>query len=178
MCQCGKRREACGCVGPCGQPRRAPQPSERGGGDPILQLRLGQAHRARTAQARRTDRLGQRAFPCCASRRLLRALCWRLPLARGLEGCVLVAGAHCERPRWGGRLGTGGACRTGLALRPCKPHRDDGRRVAGVSGDPLSPPTPVRTGGHVHVPGHHARGHIAPLLGCGLPTRVRVYWSP
>src|SRR5262249_23865051 len=101
----------------------------------------------------------------------------RLPLARGLEGFVRVAGANRERPWLRGRLGTMGACRTSRAICPCKPHMDDGMRMAVVPRDPRYTPAPVGTGDGVRIPVHHERGHIAPLRRFRLPARVRVHWS-
>jgi hypothetical protein len=98
-------------------------------------MRFCQAKIARTAQASGANRLGNRAFHTRASGIRLLELFGRLPLASGLEGIVLVAGANRERPRLRSRLGTVGACRTGVAIRPCEPNMDDGMPVAVVPRD-------------------------------------------
>jgi hypothetical protein len=72
---------------------------ECSGGDQILEMRFGQANRARTAQASRADCLGNCAFHTCVSGIRLFELFGRLSLARSLEGFVLVADAHDSPPR-------------------------------------------------------------------------------
>src|SRR5689334_3724495 len=58
----GEARDACLRDGGAREPLRDPDQVDRGGGDDVLQVRLGQADVARAAQAAAADGLGVRAL--------------------------------------------------------------------------------------------------------------------